>query len=597
MISPKMEGLYPSAKALLEERIASRLFAKDASVFAFDGTGCSCAEKFMGWTDLASNPPVPLDTIQEFAREQIARGIEAIVLVGQGGSTQAAMTITKYNKIDANAVAFRTIDSVSPVRLREFLALADPKKTLAIIASKSGNTLEPSVILKALRKAFSESMPEDELVKHFIAVTDPGSPLVQQAEEEGWLAVFNGEPTIGGRYSALSVFGLLPAALVGIDLKAFMANALEAERICSEDSPDNPAIALAAFLYDNYLAGRDKFSLLTQKRGRVLGLWIEQLVAESLGKAGKGILPNIEVDSLMLKRDPGDRTVIMYETKTDLWDELRNFEMSLAYVDPAIPRLNYKINSVVELAGHFVMWEYAIAMCGYLMRVCPFDQPDVSASKAKVRSIIAEGLPEPDISEPFLGDVNMGIAEMRVSPCFADCTDIRSALKALFASVEPGDFFALNAFLPFTGEGRREALEFIRHEVAAKQGIASCLEVGPRYLHSTGQFHKGGPNKGVFLVLSADELKDVPVDDPVGSLGSLAKAQAVGDMLTLAEQGRRCIHLHLPDNSGATLRHLSFAIALILTELQEERRAEQKAQPQASDDVRAESQPEPSSHA
>ena len=196
-----------------------------------------------------------------------------------------------------------------------------------------------------------------------------------------------GEPSVGGRFSALSVFGLLPAALVGIDLEELLEHAVEAEQRCSEDAIDNPAIGLAAFLYDNYLQGRNKFSFLTPKRGRVLGLWIEQLVAESLGKDGQGILPNIEIDSLLLTNDPGDRSVIMYQTKTDLWDERKNFEMSLSYIDPTIPRANFKIDSVEELAEHFVMWEYAVAMCGYLMRVCPFDQPDVASAKAVVLDI------------------------------------------------------------------------------------------------------------------------------------------------------------------------------------------------------------------
>lgn len=400
-----------------------------------------------------------------------------------------------------------------------------------------------------------------------VAITDPGSQLERQAHEEGWLAVFNGEPTVGGRFSALSIFGLLPAALAGIDLEQFIAHAKDAEERCSEDSIDNPAINLAAFLYDNYLKGRNKFSFLTPKRGRVLGLWIEQLVAESLGKEGQGILPNIEVDSLLLARDAGDRSVIMYQTKTDLWDERKNFEMSLAYIDPAIPRLNFKIDSALELAEHFVMWEYAIAMCGYLMRVCPFDQPDVASAKAEVLKILAEGQPEPDFVQDFIGDVHMGEVEVRLAPCFKDCTDVRAVLRALLGSIQPGDFFALNAFLPFTGEGRREALEDIRHGVGESRHVASCLEVGPRYLHSTGQLQKGGPNCGVFLILSADELKDIPLKRETESLGALAKAQASGDLLTLASRGRRCVHLHLPDNSGVTLRALAAVIREILAEL------------------------------
>ena len=568
MLSGDMEKLYPSAKTLVKECVASRLHGRDASLYGFSDEARACAEQYMGWTDLASNPPYPLEKIQAFADSIIEQGLKTVVLIGQGGSTQAPMTITKYNKPDSSKITFKTLDSDSPVRVRAILAEVKPETTLFIISSKSGGTIEPRLALRAVRDAVADRIPPEELVKHLVAVTDPGSDLERQAREEGWGAVFSGEPSVGGRFSALSVFGLLPAALVGVDLHEFMEHAVNAERQCSEDAIDNPAIGLASFLYDNYLQGRNKFSFLTQKRGRVLGLWIEQLVAESLGKDGQGILPNIEVDSLLLTKDPGDSSVIVYQTQNNLWDERRNFEMSLSYIDPTIPRANFKIDSVMELAEHFVMWEYAIAMCGYLMRVCPFDQPDVTSAKAAVLDILRDGQPAPDFVQDFLGEVNMGEVEVRLSPCFKDCTDVCGALRALLGSIQPGDFFALNAFLPFTGEGRREALETIRHGVADKRGVVSCLEVGPRYLHSTGQLHKGGPNCGVFLILSADELKDIPLGQEAESLGSLAKAQASGDLVTLADRGRRCVHLHLPDNSGVTLRQLAEAIMGILEELE-----------------------------
>ncbi len=574
MISQEMEKLYPSGKTLVKDCVASRIYAKDDTLYDFSEEAQQFARDFMGWTDLATNPPCPLEQIKSFAREQIDNGLRTVVLVGQGGSTQASMTITKYNKIDCGKIMFRTMDSDSPVRIRGLFSEIDPAHTVFIHSSKSGGTIEPRLIMSAIRDKLATLMPAEEIPQHLIAITDPGSALAKQAQDEGWLGLFYGEPTVGGRYSALSVFGLLPAALVGIDIDRVIEHAIEAEKACSEDSIDNPAIALAAFLYDGYVNGRDKVCFLTQKRGRVLGLWIEQLVAESLGKEGKGILPNIEVDSLNLAKDPGDRSVIMYQTKTDLWDELKNFEMSLSYVDPTIPRMNFKIDSVEELAEHFVMWEYAIAMCGYLMKICPFDQPDVASAKAAVLEILKEGHPEPDIVENFIGDIHMGDAEVELSECMKGAETIKEALRSLFASIQPGDFFALNAFLPYTGEWRRESLENIRHAVAEKLGVVSCLEVGPRYLHSTGQLQKGGANNGVFLILSADEVKDIPLCDEIAdSLGGLAKAQASGDLVTLSSRGRRAMHLHLPDNAGVTLRALSEAIGHVLDEIIAERQA------------------------
>lgn len=574
MISQEMEKLYPSGKTLVKDCVASRIYAKDDTLYDFSEEAQQFARDFMGWTDLATNPPCPLEQIKSFAQEQIDNGLRTVVLVGQGGSTQASMTITKYNKIDCGKIMFRTMDSDSPVRIRGLFSEIDPAHTVFIHSSKSGGTIEPRLIMSAIRDKLATLMPAEEIPQHLIAITDPGSALAKQAQDEGWLGLFYGEPTVGGRYSALSVFGLLPAALVGIDIDRVIEHAIEAEKACSEDSIDNPAIALAAFLYDGYVNGRDKVCFLTQKRGRVLGLWIEQLVAESLGKEGKGILPNIEVDSLNLAKDPGDRSVIMYQTKTDLWDELKNFEMSLSYVDPTIPRMNFKIDSVEELAEHFVMWEYAIAMCGYLMKICPFDQPDVASAKAAVLEILKEGHPEPDIVENFIGDIHMGDAEVELSECMKGAENIKEALRNLFASIQPGDFFALNAFLPYTGEWRRESLENIRHAVAEKLGVVSCLEVGPRYLHSTGQLQKGGANNGVFLILSADEVKDIPLCDEIAdSLGGLAKAQASGDLVTLSSRGRRAMHLHLPDNAGVTLRALSEAIGHVLDEIIAERQA------------------------
>lgn len=562
MIDFKAEGRCPSAQTLMEDKVASRVKAKDATLYDFSESARTCAENYMGWATLASNPPCALSEIQDFARDLQDRGLKTVLLIGQGGSTQAPMTLTKYNKSDSSAISFKTLDSVSPVRLRAILSECDPAKTLVVQSSKSGGTIEPSLAMKAVSDILREHLSADELPQHLVAITDPGSDLEKKAREEGWAKVFSGEPDVGGRYSALSVFGLFPAALVGIDLDSLMASARSAEELCSSDTEDNPALVLASFLFDNYRKGRNKFAFLSPKRGRVLGLWIEQLVAESLGKEGQGILPNIEVDSLNLSEDPGDRVTITYDTKNDLWDEQQNFAKSLEYIDPAIPNITFKIEDVDDLAAHFVMWEYAIAMVGYLMQVCPFDQPDVQIAKTKVLSILSEGAHEPTFYQTGgIGVVPVGDSEVSVSEALLPVLkrrNLEEALRALLGSIRPGDYFSFNAFLPFTGEGRREAMEEIRHSVAEYYGVASCLEIGPRYLHSTGQMHKGGPNTGVFLLLSAAETKDIAIDDPrAQSLGQLAKAQAMGDFAILSERSRRCVHVHLPDSSSVTLRALA----------------------------------------
>ncbi|MDO4182741.1 MAG: glucose-6-phosphate isomerase [Coriobacteriia bacterium] len=555
MIAGIMDKTYPSAQTLVANAAASRVHAKDATLYDFSPEAQQVAQNFMGWADLASNPPYPVEKVQQLADEIVASGIEYVCLIGQGGSTQAPMTISKYNKKN-NRVTFKTMDSDSPVRLRKNLAGIQPEKTLFILASKSGGTIEPRLMLSAVRDYLETVMAPEETVKHLVAITDPGSKVEQQATEEGWLAILPGEPTVGGRFSALSVFGLLPAALIGLDLNAVIEHGKAAEARCSEDSLDNPAIQLAAFLYDGYVNGRDKFSFVTPKRGRVLGLWIEQLVAESVGKQGKGILPNVEVDSLLLASDAGDRSAVVYETEYDLPDEGNDFAAAVACISPEMPKATYRIESAEELIEHFVLWEYATAMCGYLMQVCPFDQPDVASAKAVVLDILRDGMPEPSFTQPFEGALDGGMAEVRVSEQFAGATTLPQAIQQLVGSIRPGDFFAINAFLPFDGEGRREALEAMRHEVAEAYGVFSSLEIGPRYLHSTGQLQKGGPNEGVFLILSAEETIDVPLRNEADSLGALAKSQAVGDFVTLANRGRRCVHVHLPNNAAVTLRLL-----------------------------------------
>lgn len=564
MIETIESNRYPSADELIAQNVASRIHAKDATLYNFSDNAEEFARNYMGWTQLATNPPYPIADIESFAQEMEARGIKTVLLIGQGGSTQAPMTLTKYNKVDSNKVSFKTLDSVSPVRMRAILAECDPRTTLVIQSSKSGGTIEPSLVTEAVEKFLASQLSEDELGDHFIAITDPGSDLEKKANDKGWMKVFNGEPAVGGRYSALSVFGLVPAACVGINLGTLMDRARVAENACASDSIDNPAIVLASFLYDNLQRGRDKFSFLSPKRGRVLGLWIEQLVAESLGKEGQGILPNIEVDSLTLSDDPGDRTVIVYHTKTDLWDERENFHKSLEFINSAIPQLDFTVETVYDLAEHFVMWEYAIAMVGYLMKVCPFDQPDVQVAKTEVLSILADGAPDPTFVQEGIEGVSVGKVEVHVSKALEPYMfrhTLDEAINALLESIKPGDFFSINAFLPFTGEGRREAMEEVRHSLSDRYGVASCLEIGPRYLHSTGQLHKGGPNEGVFLVISAEETRDIEVEDPrADSLGALAKAQALGDFSILSDRGRRCLHVHLPDNSAITLRALAKAL-------------------------------------
>lgn len=554
MISVHSNDIAPAVQSLLQAKAASRVGAKDATLYGYSEDALQCAEGFMGWADLAQNPPCPLKAVKKLARHFQEQGITTALLIGQGGSTQASMVLTKYFKHEHPAMGFIILDSDSPVRLREALDRCKPSKTVVIVSSKSGGTLEMRLMLSAVRDAFLQKMNEQQLSEHLVAITDPGSALAQRAIEEGWAGLLYGEPTVGGRFSALSVFGLLPATLVGMPVKKMLRAAARMEALCSQDSADNPAIQLAAFLYSNYAAGRRELAYVSSKRGRAMGLWIEQLLAESTGKDGKGILPYLEVDPLHLAQDHGDRMAVVYRFKGGSKDARKGFRKAVSYIAPTMPRVELAISDAQDIAAHFVLWEYATALCGYLMGVSPFDQPDVASAKACVADLLAQGLPAPNLADDFAGDLVMGQVKSHLSPCCATAATSYDALASLLASIRPGDYFAINAFLPFAGEDRKRALEDIRTAVASHFGVPACLEVGPRYLHSTGQLQKGGPNNGVFLVISADEPEDIPlVGQEARSLGALAEAQAIGDALTLASRGRRVLHLHLPDNYGVTL--------------------------------------------
>ena len=543
---------YPSVDTLVAANAASRVHAKDASLYDFSETAFVGARDFMGWTDLASKPPVPLAEIQKMADDAVAEGLDQVILIAQGGSIQAPMTMAEYHAPEGNRVAFYPLDSDSPANLREVLAQVDLQRALVILASKSGGTIEPNTLKAAVWAEFEKAMPAEKIPNHFIAITDPGSQVQAMAEAEGWRGILFGEPTVGGRFSALSVFGLLPAALIGLDLEELVASVKQTEFACAADSPDNPAIQLAAFMYDNQQRGRDKFSLVTPARAATLCLWIEQLVAESTGKDGKGELPNTEPDVTLLAADDGQRCVITYVDAQDETAEGAAYVESLGTIAAGYPRVDAIVTGTVDLVSHFVIWEYATALCGYLMGVCPFDQPDVASAKAVVLDILASDLPSFDLSET-VGGLEL---QAKVSKAVGEFDSIPAALKALFASYGEGDYVSINAFLPPFG-GRFEALDGIRNDVARALGSVTCLEIGPRYLHSIGQLQKGGPNNGVFLLLSCEDEPDIPIEGmKAPSLATLAKAQTAGDYVILSDRDRRVIELRLPGHSLETIAAL-----------------------------------------
>lgn len=558
-------GQCPTAQLLIENEIPSRIAAKDGSVFNFSAEAAACAATRLGWTTLASKPPRDPAEIAIIAQQARGEGLDAVVLIGQGGSAQAPQTVTKLYSLEVTGeVPFKTMDALSPVYVNHILGSSDPARTLYIVSSKSGTTLEPTVLSHVCWKYVCAHLGAERAGSRFIAITDPNTELEHVARKNHWRAIIHGEPDVGGRYSALSAFGLLPMAAIGIDIERTLEDATPMEKLCASDSPDNPAIWLAAFLYDNLKAGRDKFSLLMPPSKQVFGLWVEQLVAESLGKAGVGILPNVEVDAGILSDPHPDRCAILCNMDSD-----EAFEHARTCVHPDIPVFRLDIPDSTAMTRYFLIWEYAVAFCGWLMQIDPFDQPDVESTKAATRQILYNqggrfDVPEDVWGKPAYEEFELdscGYADrVYVSSALLDTLDgenedidANAALRLLFCSIKDNDYFSLNAFLPFKGVGRRETLEKIRHRAADRLDVCSCLEIGPRYLHSTGQLHKGGPNTGVFLVVSADEPFDITVPHEDFTLGDVANAEALGDFSALASRGRRAIYIHLKDNDDKFL--------------------------------------------
>ena len=557
-------GASATARTLIENRVASRLAAKDSSVFDYSPAIEQQAARRLGWTTLASEPPIDPAEIAVVAQQARGEKLDAVVLIAQGGSAQAAQTITKLHSLEVtDEIPFRTMDSLSPVYVNHILGSSDPAHTIYIVASKSGTTLEPTMLSMVAWKYVCAHIGKERAGSRFIAITDPHTELEQVARKNGWRAVFRGTPEVGGRFSALSVFGLLPMASVGIDIEKTLAEAVEMEKRCSSDSPDNPAIWLASFLYDNLCAGRDKFSLVMPPRNQVFGLWVEQLVAESLGKCGKGILPNVEVDPGILSDPHTDRCAILCNMNND-----DAFEHARTCLHPSIPVFRLDIPNSSAMMRYFLIWEYAVTMCGWLMRINPFDQPDVESTKVAARQILfGQGggfeVPQDAQGRPAFQEFQLKDSLYADSMCVSSAVldlmdegeeiDVDAALRALFHSIGQGDFFALDAFLPFKGIGRRETLERVRHRVADRLKACACLEIGPRYLHSTGQLQKGGPDNGVFLIISANEPFDISVPHHEFTLGDVATAEALGDFSALAQRGKRVVYLHLLDNDSEYL--------------------------------------------
>ena len=487
--------------------------------------------------------PEHLPRLRRFADSIREAGFTDVILFGMGGSSLAAEVLRAVFGVAPGHPGFQVLDSVDPDAVRR--SLARPASSLFVVASKSGSTVEvASLAAEADFRVRAAGVANPEL--HFVAITDEHTTLHRLAMERGYREVFVNPADIGGRYSALSLFGLVPAALMGIDLVALMASALEMARACRTSTVRrNPGLALGAFMAAGAAAGRDKLTLALPPPLERLGLWIEQLVAESTGKQGTGIVP---VAGEYPSDVPGDDRIIV-STAMDGADPSLSPEHARTGGSPAAM---LRMPDATSLGAEFFRWEVATATAGFLLNVNPFDEPNVQQAKDATRGLL-EAFTADGRLPSTRADAETDGAQVRLS------VSARAALQdadplAILTLLRPAEYFALLAYLPPDDDEFSVVLRDLRDGVSAKRSCAATLGYGPRYLHSTGQLHKGGPDTGVFVIVTAEPAADLPVPGQAYSFGVLEMAQAAGDFASLDRIGRRALHLHLPGRSAALLR-------------------------------------------
>jgi glucose-6-phosphate isomerase len=541
-----------------------RLWARDASLW----TGKD-EDKWLGWLDVVNDQQRSVRRFANFAAEVKDAKFSHVLLLGMGGSSLCPEVMRKsFGKIDGFP-ALHVLDSTDPVQIKSFENKIDLANTLFIVSSKSGTTLEPNIFKQYFFARVGQAVGDDEVGNRFIAITDPGSKLRQAAESDRFRKIFLGVPTIGGRYSALSDFGLAPAAAMGVDVAKLLNRTSEMVNACGPEiaAVNNPGVILGAVLGVAHNQARDKITIIASPGIYDLGAWLEQLLAESTGKNGKGLIP-VDREATAAAETYGDDRVFVYLRLESAPDPLQ--DAAIADIERAgYPVATISVIDVYNLGQEFFRWEIATAVAGSIIGINPFDQPDVEASKVATRKLTEEyeragSLPaeapffEAEGMKLFAGEANAAALNEAVR----DRTFI-GYLKTHLDRLTDDDYFALLAYLEMN-DAHEQSLQSARQAVRDTKRVATCLGFGPRFLHSTGQAYKGGPNTGVFLQVTCDEPIDLPVPGQKYTFGIVKAAQARGDFEVLAERGRRALRVHLGADVNRGLAQLQRAVRTAL---------------------------------
>lgn len=534
----------------------AKLWAKDKSLW----TGAD-EDKWLGWLDIVAREQADLPSLQAFAEK--VKGLSNVVLIGMGGSSLGSEVLAQSFERQAGWPDFHAIDSTSPDQIAALEAKLDLEHTLFLVASKSGSTLEPNILKDYFHACVAKRVGDAKTGHHFAAITDPGSSMEKEAKQKGYAHIFYGEPTIGGRYSVLSRFGLAPAAAMGLDLARLLKSASEMVARCkdAQSLDENPGAMLGLAL--GVLAtshGRDKITISASSALVSVGAWLEQLIAESTGKIGKGLIP-VDLEPLAAPSFYGKDRIFVH---VGLAGETE--PAALATLEKAgQPVIRITLQDRYELGQLFFLSEIAVAVAGAVLGINPFNQPDVEASKVKARTLTDEyeksgKLPAAEPVRRFDG-VSL-YADGRNVKVLEDSISLADCLRAHFRQAGAGDYVGLLAFIE-QSQSHIAQLQAMRTGLRDALKVATCAEFGPRFLHSTGQAYKGGPNSGVFLTLSANPKRDLDIPGRKITFGVVQEAQAIGDFAVLNERGRRAIRLHFDEiESGLKMLQTALDAAL-----------------------------------
>jgi transaldolase/glucose-6-phosphate isomerase len=542
-----------------------RLWQHDASLWTGEDEA-----NWLGWLDVTDEQLANVDKLKAFADDVKSAGFSDILLLGMGGSSLCPEVLALTFGQTPSFPRLHILDSTDPAQIRSVEKKIDLAKTLFIVSSKSGSTLEPNIYKQYFFERVKQTVGAGKVGSHFIAITDPGSKVQLVAERDQFRHIFYGLPSIGGRYSALSNFGMVPAATMGLNTGKFLARTKEMVDACKPSTPvgENPGVMLGLIIGTAAKLGRDKITLIASPGISDLGAWLEQLIAESTGKLGKGIIP-VDREELGAPDVYSNDRIFAYLRLDSAPDAAQDAKVA-ALEKAGHPIVRIAVSDIYNLGQEFFRWEIATAVAGSILGINAFNQPDVEASKIVTKQLTSEyeftGSLPPE--KPILEEAGFKLfTDDKNAAALANTTgsdrSLKNYLRAHLARLGAGDYFALLAYVEMNAE-HKSLLQALRMKVRDRKRVATCLGFGPRFLHSTGQAYKGGPNSGVFLQITCDDAQDLPVPGQKYTFGVVKAAQARGDFQVLADRKRRALRVHLGSDVKAGLTKLAELVKQIL---------------------------------